>query len=211
MSYKLHTMAVVDERIAGNARFSLIWLRKTTINHKTQSICSHRRLTPERVDRNMAVDDFGNFRIEPKLLQDKFTSFAIVGESVICALLLFFKLFKWREVALEGGHFIFVVQWRKRATPKVPHIIQGRRKFVFPLGRFWGSIAIICIADNALNSLQKRFAAHFLSANIYLGKCAVGIHWNSRMIEQAVVFYEEETAALIEAFEMLLQTLRMVE
>ena len=77
--YELDAMAVVDKRVARNARLLLIGLAEAAVYHEALALRADRRLPLDSTHGNMPVDDTPRLGVKPELAQYLLAYIAAVG------------------------------------------------------------------------------------------------------------------------------------
>ena len=94
MLHELDAVAVVDECIAGDARFLLVGLTEPAVYDEPFAVRTDRCLSFDSTDGHMTVDDATCLRIQTELLKDVPADLLVVCQREISAFLLLVRVWE---------------------------------------------------------------------------------------------------------------------
>ena len=109
MGHQKQAIGIVYKGIARNSRHLLVGLGKAAVDDKELAVALDRSLALRYLDRHMAVDDVGIFRVEAELRQNPVDDPFLVYIGVVGIFLLHMGLRCRHEIPLEGGHPVFSI------------------------------------------------------------------------------------------------------
>ena len=103
-----HAARVVHEGVAGNAGGRLVGLGEAAVDDDEAAAGLHGVLALEGLHGDVSVDDVAVGSLDAKLAEQEVYGGIVVAQGVVVAFGLFHHGLVFEEVALEGGHAVFV-------------------------------------------------------------------------------------------------------
>ena len=128
---ELEAAAVVNERIACNARFIMISLGEATVDDHQFAIGLDGVLALDNMDGYVTIDDMAVGPFDTKGIKDAVANLFVVAQAEIVAFLLLIGGLVRQEVTFESGHLRFVEEGRILAAPEVEEIVAGIEALFF--------------------------------------------------------------------------------
>ena len=120
---ELEAAAVVNERIACNARLIVISLGETAVDNHQFAISFDGVLTFGNMDGYVTIDDMAIRSFDTEGVEDAVANLFVVAQAEVVAFLLLIGGLVRQEVTFEGGHLRLVEEGRILAAPKVEEIV----------------------------------------------------------------------------------------
>lgn len=196
--HERHAARVVHEGVASNASSGLVGLGETAVDDQEAAVGLHGILALEGLHGDVAVDDVAVVTLDAELAEQEVYGAVLVAQGVVVALGFLHHGLVLEEVALEGGHAVFVEGGGILAAPEIPQVVDGElAQRLVGIGRVGGT-------DEAVYLVEQRTALVEPVVEVHLLEGAVGIHGYGGVEEQVAVVYEVHTAVVEQAADMAL-------
>ena len=198
---ELEASAVIDQRIACDARSVVISLGKAAVDDHQHAVGLDGVLALAGMNGDVSVDDVAVLSLHAEAVKDAGADGWVFAQLVVGSLLLVVCGRVGEEIAFESRHAALVEERAVGTTPEVPEVVASLEAL------FAGRVVLEGRAHANADVMHQIASLIACAVEHYLPQTAVGIEGDGGMVEQVAVADGVHGAMTEEATDVLLQLL----